>query len=732
MSTAARMSVKRVGQAQHLVIRDADGLRRALDLDDALWVATGAAVDGFSCDRTFLELIDADKNGRIMSFEVENAIVWLLRHLSDTSGVTRADRSLALAAINVDEPLGPRIHSSARKMLAKLGKAEAEAITLDEVRQIKARVEATPVSEAGVVLPSADGELAQFLADIVATIGGAAHPSGEAGVNAEKLDRFLADARALLAWQERGAIPEGRETTDIMPMGAATGAAWALVSSLDAKIEQYFAQCRAVGYDDRIAARIRLSDAELGEVDFDDPAAVEAALRSGPLAQPSIDGRLNFSERINPFYEKAMERLRTEVLEPVLGRDVATITAGDWRQVRAYFAAHEQWVKSKAGGEVEGLGAEKLREYLDERFAKGVRGLIKRSLSTALELDNIRLTEKLILYQHLMLEFANNFVSFPNLYDPERRALFEMGSLVMDGRRFELCVKAPDRKAHAALARTSNIFVLYVEVLSREGVVQYELAVPVTAGGKGNLCVGKRGVFTDIRGSQWDARVAQIIENPISIREAVISPFQRLGRMLTGKIESLTAQAEKKFDASAAAAVTRVEQAAKTPPAQAKAPSKPSGMAVGGMLMGGGVAIAAVGSAAAYVTKTLAGLTFWQIAGGILAAVGMVMVPVAIVAFLKLRRRDLSSILEGSGWAINARMRLTTLQARHFTQRPGWPAGAKGVRRVPWWVYVLIVLVILGLGGEGIRRYRKAVSGNRATATAPADATTKPATKPAE
>ncbi|HET6430067.1 MAG TPA: hypothetical protein VFJ30_16750 [Phycisphaerae bacterium] len=736
MSTPGRMNFERFGQAHHLVIRDAAGLRDAMDLDNALWVATGAAAEGFSCDRTFLDLIDADGNGRIMCFEVETAIVWLLRHLSDTAGITAASRTLTLEAINADEPAGQRIHRSARKMLAKLGKPDAEAITLDEVRQIKAEVEAMPVSAAGVVLPAADGEMGQFLTDIVATVGGVPHPSGAAGVSAAQLDRFLTDARALLAWEERGAIPDGQETTDIMPMGAATGAAWALVSSLGAKIEQYFAQCRAVGFDERIAARVRLSEAELGEVDFDDPAAVEAALRSGPLAAPSIDGRLNFSERINPCYEKATERLRTEVLQPVLGRDIATITAADWERIRAFFAAHERWVASKAGEAVEPLGPEKLRTYLQERFEKGVRELIARSAATALELDNIRLAEKLLLYQHLMLEFANNFVSFPNLYDPERRALFEMGSLVMDGRRFELCVKVADRKAHAAVAKTSNIFVLYVEVVARDGARQYDLAVPVTSRGKGNLCVGKRGLFTDIRGSQWDARVVEIIENPISVREAVASPFQRLGRMLTGKIESVTAQAEKKFDTSAAGALTQVEQAAKAPaegerPPAAKASGRPSGMAVGGMLMGGGVAIAAVGSAAAYITKTLAGLWPWKLLFGVIAAVAMVMLPVAIVAILKLRRRDISSILEGSGWAINARMRLTAQQARHFTQRPRWPAGAKGVWRIPWWVYGLIILIALAVGGDVVRRHRNAVRGNQPPAIAPAQVDGNPASKPA-
>ena len=55
-----------------------------------------------------------------------------------------------------------------------------------------------------------------------------------------------------------------------------------------------------------------------------------------------------------------------------------------------------------------------------------------------------------------------------------------------------------------------------------------------------------------MNGRQYDARVVQIIENPISMAEALASPFQRLGKMLTGKIESITAAAEKQWDASTA------------------------------------------------------------------------------------------------------------------------------------------------------------------------------------
>jgi hypothetical protein len=293
-----------------------------------------------------------------------------------------------------------------------------------------------------------------------------------------------------------------------------------------------------------------------------------------------------------------------------------------------------------------------------------------------------------------------------------------MGTLVMDGRRFNFAVRVDDRARHQQIARTSNMCLLYVEIAPRDGGAKYEVAVPVTFGGIGNLCAGKRGIFDDVAGRQCDAMVVGIIENPISLAEAIVSPFRRLGRLLTGKIESLTAQAEKKLDARATAAVgqftAEADQPAKTP-----APAAPATPPSGGMLMGLGVASAAIGSALAYITKTLAETHPVAILVGILAAVLLVMLPTSIVAWLKLRKRDLSAILEGAGWAVNARMRLTRRQSRFFTRRPRYPATARGVHRVPWGTIIAIALLLGALigGAAGVRWY---VGPDRAPTSRPA------------
>ncbi|MGC9455389.1 MAG: hypothetical protein ACP5HU_11075 [Phycisphaerae bacterium] len=697
MAFRRRYVFRRHGKSVHLRIRSAEDLQLAADLDEALWVATNAPTATLSADPVLLAGLDLDGNGRITCAELKIAIRRLLETLTDHSGIDAAGESLKLDALNTETADGRRAGQSARKVLRAEGNPDGDTVALEQVRRVMAEVERSPVSEAGVVLPTAadDHEVREFLTDIISTVGGAPHPRG-VGVSADKLDEFLSAADGYLRWRQEGELTGGA-TSDVMPLGKDTPAAFELFQELRDKLDQYFAQCRAVALDARLAERIGRPDAIPTDETFEDPAAIEELLRKAPLARPRADGVLPLGDELNPYYAESVRRFARDVASRVLQVETNRLREPDWRRLRQFFADYENWLSRKAGAAVEPLGPGKLQKYLDEQYASAARELIAESRLTAFDLDGLRTLERIILHQANLLTLANNMVSFPHLYDPNSHALFELGSLVMDSRRFTLAVRADDRNAHAAVAQTSNMYVMYVEV-SPAGETPYTVALPVTSGGRGNLCVGKRGIFIDSRGRECDARVVHIIENPVSIAEALWAPFRRLGRLLTGKIESLTTQAEQKLDASATAAMSQV-----TPGGQQPAQTRPP-TSTGGLLLGGGVAVAALGSAVAYITKTLAGLTWLKVLMGVLVAVGLVLVPTSIVAILKLRRRDLSAILEGSGWGVNARMRLTRRQSRTFTRRPPYPAGSRGTRRwlraVAW---IAVLVAVLSLAGWLLR-----------------------------
>ncbi|MCK5849472.1 MAG: hypothetical protein KAH23_01055 [Kiritimatiellae bacterium] len=693
MTQSDKMVFQKFPRSRHLQINTVTDLDFLLNLDETLWVATGAPMNSLNCDSVFLSLLDTDDNNRIMCYEVKESIKWMLNTLSDRSGINTKSTSLQLNAINTDTKDGNCIKTAVAKILQQIKLPDATEISLDQVRKTKKEEEEKPVSAAGVAIADAteSNDIKTFIEDIIKTMGGVPHPSKKKGITQDMLNEFLKHSKTHLDWLAKGNVSDNGEKSDVMPLADATPKAFAVYSELKEKIDEYFAQCRVAAVDAQTLDHVKPTKTEFESIDLEDPKAIDGLLKSSPLSRPDPNRSLPLVEKINPFFEDALILFRDKVAAAAKGSSVDTMTEHEWTSIKKMFAPRQAWVDTKAGAPVEKLGAEKLTSYQKNKFKEAVDKIIAESNKTALVLDNIRMLEKLILFQANMLNFVNNFTSFPLLYDPNRRAMFEMGTLIIDGRRLNFSVKAENRSDHSKVAKTSNIFVIYAEIITGNKGEKYELAIPVTSGSKGNLCIGKRGVFCDLNGKMFDAKVIQIIENPISIIEAMISPFQRLGALLTGKIEAMTSSAEKQLDTVTTSAI-----ASPPPSSTGAAPvGNNKGMMAGGILMGGGVAIAALGSAMAYITNTLKNVEGYKIGIGVFLAILAVIAPASILALMKLRRRDLSAILEGSGWAINARMRLTLRQGRIFTYTPKLPADANRTSKLI--LSAIIMIISLGL-----------------------------------
>ena len=94
MSSEKSFIFERYGRSYHLAVRNADDLRRVLELDEAHWVATNTPITSMNCDPVFLDLLDTDDNHRIMCRELKDGITWLFSVLRNTDGVTSGSRSL--------------------------------------------------------------------------------------------------------------------------------------------------------------------------------------------------------------------------------------------------------------------------------------------------------------------------------------------------------------------------------------------------------------------------------------------------------------------------------------------------------------------------------------------------------------------------------------------------------------------------------------------------------------
>jgi hypothetical protein len=710
-----------LGRSKQPQIQNSNDLLGLLDLDDALWVATAAPCVAFRLDPVFLAHVDADGDGRIRSDEVRGAIRWAFANLKDKTSVRSGNDALLLSSVDPAGPEGAAVLDGARRILGDLGQPGASTVSLAQVRAVRAAEEARGLSAAGRVLPTAAGDdaaLSAFLQHVVDVTGGEPHPLGGAAVTAATLDRFLAEAGAWLTWHDKGQIQDGNV---VQPLGEGSGHALAATEAVAGKLDQYFLLCDAVRLDAALADRARV---DASGTDLLDTQAATALLERAPIAPPSADGVLRLDGVINPAWRARLEAFEASV-RPLLpaGR---TLDRTGYAAVRAALAPHAAWLgekpQSKAGnGDIETLRQHHGTAQLHER----ARSLLANSEVAAVALDGVKLVEKLILLQANLLPLVRNFACLPDLYNPKARSLVERGRVVFDGRVFDLALPVTDAGRAERYAAMSPLFVMFIKVGEKGGDMSEEWAVPVTAGEREHLVEGQWGIAIDVDGKELHAQIRKIVVSPISVREALLSPFRRIGDTVqsmfdkaaasqqSGMDASITARAQTAVDTTASAPTQLVAQgeasqaadAAPAPPAAPAAPPAPASGALGQLpliLAGAGVALAAVGAAALEVLKMVgaatSSLAAWldalvpaEMPAGasyalhavaapvavVLMVIGIALVPllayalpITIATWLRLRRRDLSTLLEGAGWAVNTRLFLDRTLAVQLTRRP--------------------------------------------------------------
>ena len=656
LSTPTQTSFENFGSTLHFKIKDSSDLQTILNLDEALWIATTAPVSSLKIDPIFLNLLDSDGDGRLRAEEIKDAIRFLHKNLVDHSGIQENNFSLALAAINTKTDLGARIHSSALKVLSRLN-ITPESVELDQVRTVKKEVTEGGLDQAGIVLLEAakSSELYNYIEDIIHTVGGKRHPNGQEGVDTKCLNNFMKECRHYIDWQLEAGEVNGDVATKTLPLGKKTDEGYALFRSLTKKLIQYFLLCDIKRLNPQLLTRTLDTPEGNLALNLINIEEAETYLKNAPLSLLESEGTLDLSGEMNPYFAEKIKELTEKVIKPLLGDEVESINRQSFHKLQKIFRPFVQWTDRMPDISVDILEAETVQEYLTNPSCRQIlEELIQESHRTAFILDNIKELERLLLYQAHILPLVNSFVSFPKLYLPEERALFEEGTLIMDGRHFTLALRVEDRKHHIETSKGSNIFIIYCELFGADGEKICEIAVPVTSGSRGNIHLNKWGIFNDTNGNELHAKIVDIVENPISISEAMVEPFVRISRAFFSRLEEFSSKAEEKLFNN---------------DLKAKDKKKKDGTSAG-LLAGGGFALAAIGSSFAFITKTLAGLQIKTVFFALLILAALIAIPAGIAAYYKLTRRDLSTILEGAGWGINSRMKLTKKQATCFTYRP--------------------------------------------------------------
>ncbi len=222
------------GGYYHLRISNVNDLCHILDLSDGRWMATSCPIFGLNMDSSFLRFLDVDSNGRIISDEVREAIRWLLKYIKLTDSTHQHQSYLSLDLINTDTPEGKALRDSAERVLKNLDLTDSDKISLDQVRNRQSIMARANYNGDGVIPPEVfdNQDTAQFVRDIIATIGSVNDASGLKGINESILEQFKTEAKSYLEWYNQGIIPEGENETSVMIYGIKTHEMYNIISKI--------------------------------------------------------------------------------------------------------------------------------------------------------------------------------------------------------------------------------------------------------------------------------------------------------------------------------------------------------------------------------------------------------------------------------------------------------------------------------------------------------------------
>ncbi len=699
MATYHTWKFYRAGGFDQVRLDSGADLMALADLDQKLWVALACPTTGLEFDSCTLALIDTDNDGRIRAPELIAAVKWAGACLKNPDDLLKSSPELPLDAINDATPEGRKLLASAKQILASLGKTGAPIITLEDTADTVKIFAQTRFNGDGVVtVDTAEDEVTRaVINDIIACLGPETDRGGAPGVNQAKVDQFFAEAEAYSNWRK-----QAETDADILPFADSTALAAATFHALKAKIDDYFTRCRLAAFDPHAATALNPDQKDYLVFFAKDLSPISSELAGFPLAQIGAGKPLQLGEGVNPAWTGLLADLDTRVIKPLFN-DQGPLTESRWAVIKARFTAYEEWIAAKAGASVENLGVERVRKILAGKNREAVTALIDRDMALEFEFSATAAVEKLIRCHRDLYKLVNNFVSFRDFYGRKEKAIFQAGTLYLDQRSCDLCLTVGDAAKHAAMVGLSGTYLAYCDCVRKGSGEQMQIVAAFTNGDSDNLMVGRNGIFYDRKGRDWDATISKIVDNPISIRQAFWSPYRKVARMIQEQVAKRAARADQVATAGLSQRLERVEQAAGKGPPPAPEPAKKIDPGL----------IAALGVGAAGLGGMVGGMLtgFLNLKGlmplGVLAIILIISGPAMVLAWLKLRKRNLGPILDANGWAINAKAKINVPFGASLTGLATLPPGARrdlaadpfAEKKRPWGLYcVLLVILLLALG----------------------------------
>ncbi len=667
------------------------------DLDQKLWVALACPTKGLEFDARTLELLDLDKDGRIRAPELVNACTWVGALLKDVETLPAGADTLSLANLN-DSDEARKVLASARVVLQGLGQPEAGTLTVAQATEAVKAFDQLPFNGDGIVPPESvsDQALRQAAQDVVDTQGGEKDRSGKPGFTAPRLEAFFKDADAYVAWLDAGAKDKSAQ-----PFGDDTAAAHAAYLAIKGKMDDFFARCRLAAFDARALTAANRDEKDYLAVTGKDLTLDAGDLKAFPLSRIEAGRALSLTDALNPAWAGAMAELVAKVVRPKLGAKQVTLTEAEWLDLRALFGAHEAWLAAKAGASVEKLGGPRVRALLAAKMKDQLEALLAQEKQQEPIAATLTSVEKLVRCHRDLFRLANNFVSFREFYERRGPAVFQVGTLYLDQRACELCLTVADAGRHGTMASLARTYLAYCDLARPASGEKMSVVAAFTNGDSDNLMVGRNGIFYDRQGRDWDATITKLVDAPISVRQAFWAPYKKVIRFVEEQVAKRANAADAESHERLTGHAKDVEKSAEV----GKVTSAGGKKVDIGTVAALGVAVGGITAALGAMLEAFFGLGLWMPLGlvGLLLAISG---PSMLIAWLKLRQRNLGPLLDANGWALNAPARINVPFGAALTKLAVLPPGSTrdlsdpfAEKHRPWGFWATLAVLVVTAGG---------------------------------
>jgi len=695
----------RVGGVNRVNLETGNDLLALEYLDQKLWTALSCPVHGLEIDPKTLELIDTDQDGKIRVPEILEAVKWITSLIKDPNDLVLRNTSLPLNSINENTPLGSQLLASSKQILANLGKPDSFEITVAETSDTVAIFAKTRFNGDGIITEEStdDPDLKKFINDIILCVGSVIDRSGKNGISAEQVETFFKHCEDYSNWFAKSETNK----SEILPFENNTDEAYLVFSALKSKIDDYFLRCQMAEFDPKSAETLNSLTARIEQINTKDLPNCIDEIASYPIAKIESQKPLSFEVGINPAWREKLLKLKKLVFEPQNGK-IQDLAEEEWMKLCNKFIPYRTWKAEKVGIAIEQLGLNATRQLLASNKKEAILDLIAKDKALEAEANSIILVDKLVRYYRDIYTLLNNFVTFSDFYSPNSQAVFQSGSLYFDQRSCDLCIKVSDMAKHASMAGSSGICLLYCDCYSKVKNERMTIVAALTDGDVDNLVVGRNAVFYDKKGLDWDATIIKIIDNPISIRQAFWSPYRKTARFISKQVEKVASSKEQEVQGATTAGIEKAGAKVSTgltePTKSVAETAKPAPFDIAkfaGIFAAIGMAIGAIGTILASIVGGFLGLTWWKMPIAFLGLMLAISGPSMIIAWLKLRKRNLAPVLDSNGWAINAKATINIPFGSTLTHLATLPKNSKQNFRDPFtkkknpWIPIILIIIIL-------------------------------------